>query len=231
MERRFLYHALASGVSGLITSPFQDLIEVQAASALPPTGGYSASRVEGFRYKEILSFRSATTLVTGSFSERKRTYNTLVTATVEQLNILNVITADRIVTRLASAQPEEGGPPAVSVLGSLFQNLVVAGIPLNLSVDHTHFLEFSRPRTVEVRCLARPVDLDERLGFRLLEDGGFEVPQFGRLYLAEFMSTACYQSLTMLRADLGCPVESSRPGHPGDLSISHGSSNGEFFPP
>jgi len=30
MEQIFLYHALASGVSGHITLPFQDLIEVRA---------------------------------------------------------------------------------------------------------------------------------------------------------------------------------------------------------
>src|SRR5215831_8902264 len=102
MERTFFYHALASGVSGRITAPFQDLIEVQAASALPHTGGYSAARVENFRYKEILSFRSSTTLTIGSFSEDKRKYNTLATTTVEGLNILDAVTADRIVARLAS---------------------------------------------------------------------------------------------------------------------------------
>ena len=99
MERTFLYHALATGVSGRITQPFQELLEVQAASALPSTGGYSASRVENFRYKELLSFRSAVTLTTGTFSERKRTYNTLGTVTVEGLNIHGAITADRVVAR------------------------------------------------------------------------------------------------------------------------------------
>ncbi|HEY6292507.1 MAG TPA: choice-of-anchor P family protein [Terriglobia bacterium] len=230
MERRFLYHALASGVSGKITSPFQDLIEVQGASALPSTGGYSASRVESFRYKQILSLGAVTTLTVGSFSEQKRTYDTLVTATIEQLNILNVVTADRIVTRLASAQPEEGGPPRVSILGSLIENLNIAGYPLDIRPDPRPFEKYERPRRVELRSLVDPPDLDESCGFRVDEDGAFEVPQFGRLYLAEFLSTACYQSLTMLRVELGCPVATGG-GHPASLSIGHGSSNGEFFPP
>src|SRR5208283_2842736 len=99
MEQQFLYHALASGVSGQITLPFQHLIEVQAPSALPSTGGYSASRVEGFRYEDILSFSSASTVATGS--ESGESFNTLATATVEGLNILNVVKADRVVARLA----------------------------------------------------------------------------------------------------------------------------------
>ena len=53
MEKTFLYHALASGVSGNITLPFHEVIEVQAASALPFTGGHSASRVESIRFKHI----------------------------------------------------------------------------------------------------------------------------------------------------------------------------------
>jgi len=231
MERRFLFHALASGVSGRFTAPFQDLIEGQGASALPSTGGYSASRVEGFRYKDILSLGAVTTLTVGSFSETKRTYDTLVTATVEQLNILNVVTADRVVTRLASAQPEGGGPPRVSILGSLIENLSIAGYHLDVRPDPRPFEEYARPRRVELRSLIDRPDLDESCGFGIDEDGAFEVPQFGKLYLAEFLSTACYQSLTMLRVELGCPVSTSGGGNPSALSIGHGASNGEFFPP
>ena len=230
MERTFLYHALASGVSGRITAPFQDLIEVQAASALPPTGGYSASRVENFRYKEILSFRSATTLTIGTFSDTKGKYNTLATVTIEGLNVLGAITADRIVARLASSQPEEGGPPEVSIVGSHYQNLQVAGCPLDVQPDLRRLADYSRPKRVNLQSLMIPPELDEDCGIKLLEDGAFEIPQLGKLYLLEFLSTPCYQSLTMLHLDLGCPVESGG-SRSGGVACAHASSNGEFYPP
>lgn len=229
MERTFLYHALASGVSGRITSPFQDLIEVQAASALPPTGGYSASRAENFRYKEILSFRSATTLTIGSFSESKRKYSTLATTTIEGLNILGVITADRVVARLASAQPEEGGAPEVTIVGSHFENLQVAGCPLDVQPDLRRLADYARPKRVNLQSLMVPPELDEDCGLKLHEDGAIEVPQLGKLYILEFLSTPCYQSLTMLHLDLGCPVETGGSQTAG-ASVAHVSSNGEFFP-
>ena len=230
MERTFMYHALASGVSGKITSPFQDLIEVQAASALPTAGGYSASRVESFRYKEILSFRSAATLTIGSFSEGKRKYNTLATATIEGLNILGAITADRIVARLASAQPEEGGPPEVTIVGSHFENLQVAGCRLHVHPDHRRLADYSRPKRVNLQSLMVPPELDDDCGLKLHEDGAIVVPQLGKLYLLEFLSTPCYQSLTMLHLDLGCPVESGG-SQSGGVACAHASSNGEFYPP
>jgi hypothetical protein len=230
MERTFLYHALASGVSGKITSPFQDLIEVQAASALPPTGGYSASRVENFRYKEILSFRSTTTLTIGSFSESKRKYSTLAITTIEGLNILGAITADRIVARLASTQPEEGGAPEFTIVGSHFENLQVAGYPLDVRPDLKRLAGYSRPKRVDLRSLIIPPELEEDCGLKPLEDGAIEVPQLGKLYLMEFLSTPCYQSLTMLHLDLGCPVESGG-SQTGGVACAHASSNGEFYPP
>jgi hypothetical protein len=228
MQRTFLYHALASGVSGKITAPFQDLVEVQGASAIPQTGGYSASRVENFRFKEILSFRSCTTLTIGSFSEEKRKYNTLATTTIEGLNVLGAVTADRIVARLASSQPEEGGPPEVSIVGTHFQNLQIAGYSLDARPDLRRMADYSRPKRTDLRSLMIPPELDEDCGIRLLEDGAFEVPLFGKLYLIEFLSTPCYQSLTMLHLDLGCPVESG--GQTGGVSAAHVSTNGEFFP-
>lgn len=230
MERTFLYHALAAGVSGKITAPFQDLIEVQGASALPITGGYSASRVENFRYKEILSFRSATTLTIGSFSESKRKYNTLASVTIEGLNVLDSITADRLVARLASSQPEDGGPPEVTIVGTYFQNLQVAGYALDAQPDLRRLTDYSRPKKVELRSLMIPVELAENSGITLLEDGAFEVPQLGKLYLLQFMSTPCYQSLTLLHLDLGCPVESGG-SQGGGVAAAHVASNGEFYPP
>ena len=75
--------------------------------------------------------------------------------------------------------------------------------------------------------MIRP-ELTEESGLTLHEDGAVEVPQLGKLYLIQFLSTPCYQSLTMLHLDLGCPVESG--GQTGGMAAAHISTNGEFFP-
>jgi hypothetical protein len=222
MQRTFLYHALASGVSGKITAPFQDLIEVQAASAIPPTGGYSVSRVENFRYKEIISFRSSTTVTSGNFSEAKGKYTTLASTTIEGLDILGVITADRVVARLASEQSEEG-PPRFTILGSHFDNLLVAGCRLDVRPDFERLADCKRSQKVDLRTVMIPFELDASYGLKRHLDGAIDVPELGKLYLLEFLTTPCYQSLTMLRLELGCPVT-------GKASAAHVSTNGEFFP-
>jgi len=229
MERRFLFHALATGISATLTLPFNELIEVQSASAIPVTGGYSASRVENFRYKEILSFRSAVTLVTGSYNPVKDAYCTLVTGTVEQLNILGVVTVDRLVLRLASQQSASGPDFSFTPLGSQFENLKIAGRTLHVELDRERFAETERPRKNELYTLVRPLELGRESGCDLIDEGVIEVPQFGKVYLAEFFKTSLYRSLSMLRIELGCPVQSG-PGATGSFSSGHGSSNGEFFP-
>jgi hypothetical protein len=224
MERTFLFHALATGVSGKIDLPFNDVIEIQASSALPTAGGYSTSRVESFRYKEILSFDSATTIATGSHDPDKRTYNTMVTSTVEHLNILNVVTADRIVARLASEQPEGGGPPSIIPLGSHFENLRIAGIQFSVRLNPERLSKPTpKPAKTTLQSLVAPFDLKDRPELRLLEDGAIQVSQFGRIYLAEFLNTPAFQSVTMIRVVLGCAVC-------GKATAAYVSSNGEFYP-
>ena len=225
MERTFLYHALASGVSGKITEPFQDLVEVQGASAIPTTGGHSFSRVENFRYKDIFSFRSSTTTTTGSFSDAKQRYTTSATVTIEGLDILSVVKADRVVARLVSEQPknpEEG--PVFTIAGSHFENLQVAGCRLPVRPDFGRLVDSWRPKKVDLRTVMTPLELDPGWGLKMHLDGAIEVPEFGKVYLLEFLSTPCYQSLTMLHLELGCPIT-------GRASVGHASTDGEFFPP
>ena len=57
MNRRFFYHALGVGLGGRITRPFCDVVEAQAATALPVVGGYASSRVDGYRFHDIVSIR------------------------------------------------------------------------------------------------------------------------------------------------------------------------------
>lgn len=250
MEKTFLYDARATGVSGMVTLPFQDLIHVQAPSALPITGGYSSSTVENFRYKDILSFRSASTVTTGSFSEADQSYNTLVTATVEGVNILGVVTADTVVARLTSRRPKDGGEPSIIPLGSSFANLRVGGCPVDVHLDMDRFAKWQtysdlRKALVEDKQFCAQLSFGQQdLSARppnaplfssvvnqiiphcteLKPDGqALHVPHFGTVYLAEFLITPYARSITMIRAVLGCSVE-------GRVLIAHGSGNGQGYP-
>src|SRR5260370_20656597 len=90
------FHAQAIGAGGRITRPFDELLEVQAATALPIGGGQGSSRVENFRFKNILSFRSADAHVTGSLSKGTNNCAALATIAIERLDIIDVIAANRI---------------------------------------------------------------------------------------------------------------------------------------
>jgi hypothetical protein len=142
--RHFHYHASAHALSGELTRPLQRVIEVQAGISLPSTGGVGSSHVENFRVDEVVSFRRGYAHVAGSVKEEnnKKTHTTHATATVEGLNILDVVTADRIVARLSSSfeepPPEKPGPNEGKVLlvGSKFENLTIAGYQVDVELDH-----------------------------------------------------------------------------------------------
>jgi hypothetical protein len=124
------------------------VIEVQAGISLPSTGGVGSSHVENFRVDEVVSFTRGYSHVAGSVMEEngKRTHTTYATATVEGLNILDVITADRIVARLSSSfeepVPRRPGPNEgkVLLLGSKFENLRIAGFQTDVELEHEVFL-------------------------------------------------------------------------------------------
>src|ERR1700720_4589159 len=135
----FHYHACAHAFGGHFTRPFHDLIEVQAPVVLPIVGGYGNSRVDNFRYREFIHFSKAYTHVSGGFQEGDKSNNTLVTATLEGLNILDVLTADRVVARLYSKHPAREAEGFVTMVGSKFENLKIAGCPVHVELDFDLF--------------------------------------------------------------------------------------------
>src|ERR1051325_9174596 len=108
---RFLYHAQTVGVSGRIEHPFEQIIPVQASLALPETGGFGTTRVDKFSIPGILSIEAVYSVVAGSLETRDDgtlSHDATASVTIEGLNILSVVTADRIVARIASSHPQKG---------------------------------------------------------------------------------------------------------------------------
>ncbi len=271
--KRFHYHH-ADGVAlgGRIERPFEELVPVQASLSLPAVGGYAAIRSERFAYREFISYESAHTQVAGSSVTKEGPWTTLVTTSIEGLNVLNVVTADRVVARISTEHPAEGYHPKVSFVGTQFENLRIAGcdvtaefdfdlckqgdgeaFPAEACIRDRGFLErVNRQRSVfltekqrheneqrerpegernalsdfisrhahdysdgrqhasgHVLCsLVNQITIDEsqrqcparRMGHI------FEIPDVGKLYLAELIVRHGEFQLIMLRFELGCPV-------------------------
>ena len=136
----YLFQVSTTGVWGNITEPFAETIPVQASLALPQTGGFGTARVDRFDFRGILSFESAEALVSGSGTGN--CHDSTATVTITGLNILNVVTADRVVARIASEQSRGPGRPGlISALGSSFENLRIAGYPVQPELDTDKFHE------------------------------------------------------------------------------------------
>jgi hypothetical protein len=81
-------------------------------------------------------FESAYTQVAGNVSDKPNGgWVTVASAVVEGLNVLDVVTADRIVTQVSTEHPLEGYVPRVTFLGTRFEGLKIAGVPITPVID------------------------------------------------------------------------------------------------
>lgn len=137
-ERTHRYHAEATVLEGNLTLPLVQQIYPQAFAKVPEEGGYLSQQAEEYRLEGVVSYRSAYTQVAGNRDEEKKGhgFSTLTTAVIEGLNILDVITADKIVAQLSTDHPLVGYVPTVTFLGTRFENLRIAGHPVKCHVDH-----------------------------------------------------------------------------------------------
>lgn len=164
----FHYHANAYAFSGHFTRPFEQQIDVQAASSLCVAGGHGCSRVDNFQFRNFISFKAGYTHVSGGHQVDDDTNNTLVTSTIEGLNMMDVLTADRVVCRLYSKHPKGVAEGNVTMYGSKFENLKICGKPVTIDLDFDLFKniqtfkqaidEYNRPDSGFHKQAANPFD-------------------------------------------------------------------------
>jgi hypothetical protein len=139
-ERTHKYDAETMVLSGHLVLPVSQKIEPQAHTKLPENGGYFSQRLDGYRLESVISFRSAYSHVSGNKSNKPGGgWNTLTTTVVEGLNVLEVLTADRVVGQTITEHPLEGYMPSISFLGTRFENLRIAGYPVKMEFDYDIF--------------------------------------------------------------------------------------------
>jgi hypothetical protein len=140
----YRYFGSAYGVAGLLTTPLKEVIDTQAPAVLADFGGHSINHSENFKHRDILHFSRAHTEVVGTQShlDRKRrdenddTFSTLVKSSIEHFNLMGMVTADRIVANMVATFNKYDHPEQkFKLIGSRFENLRVAGIPVKVCLN------------------------------------------------------------------------------------------------
>lgn len=135
-KRDHKYHAEATVLSGLLTLPLEQEIKPQAYAKLSEQGGYLSQHASDYKLEGVISFRSAYTQVGGNPETKQgHGWNTLSTSVIEDLNVMDVVTADRVVAQISADHPPEGYVPHFTLLGTRFENLRIAGHPVKLDLD------------------------------------------------------------------------------------------------
>jgi len=124
------YDAEAIALFGELQLPLLHKITPQLFVKLPRDGGYLNQRGREYRVESVLFYASAYTQVGGNPEVKTdRGSNTLVTAVIEGLNVLDVVTADKVVAQISTEHPKRGDGyiPKITFLGTRFENLRIAG--------------------------------------------------------------------------------------------------------
>jgi hypothetical protein len=239
VKRVFHYHANGHALSGSFTRPVSKFIEALAPTVLPTIGGYGNARVENFRLDHYVQFKAGYSHVAGSrlHKDDKEFHTTLVTVTLEGLNVLDVVTADRVVMRLSGYHVLPEDESHFSFVGSTFEDLKIGGHPVEIELSDRLFAHLDTDAKIkkeletdkEFKKMAEdpfntgtPAQLQKGHGEILcslvkkikttapgvtVEGHALVIPNFGRVYLAEALLSSCKRTLTMLRFELGSPVE------------------------
>lgn len=239
----YLFNASAVGLAGTMRRPIQSVIENQASVSLGPSGGFGSMEAKNFDFKGMVSFQRAFAQTSGTYDPQGQTYDTSVHVVVEQLNVLDVISADRIIARLSSSYSDQEPEPRILSAGSHFENLRILGervrpeLATRLFDENDTFSKFEQvaeksrhdllrtwhsrdPRAGQAYLTSLVENLELQSAVKWRRRGSIiDVPDFGRIYLAEFLIQPYRRQLNMIRLELGSPVA-------GRLVVASASCNG-----
>jgi hypothetical protein len=231
--RTHYFHANASAIGGFIERPFVKNIPVQSPTSLSPSGGADEATTANFQFEQIISARSTRSRVEGSFLGELPT--TRATATVEGLNVLDTIRVDELVAYISTEHPaQDPDVPRVDLSRTALNGLRVGEAILRVHLDlgflnngdgkrfpkRPYLLEKSLwnkadkkfdPDKGFLQCtLVEKIEVVRgKLAAKIVDTNIIEVPNIGRIHLAEFLVSGNTYELIMLRLELGCPVQGS----------------------
>jgi hypothetical protein len=134
-RRTHTFHAVAHSLGGSLTLPVNQSIPSQANASLHAGGGISHDTKGAFHHERIVSASGTYAQVMGSQSAESGPWATVATSVVENLNIQEIVTADRVIARISIEHPADGYIPKVTLVGSTFINLRIAGSPVQAMLN------------------------------------------------------------------------------------------------
>src|ERR1700749_4056277 len=140
---QYMYNASAYSLAAEFERPKKHSLSPQASVVLPGHGGHGSQRVPGYKVDGLISFKEAYSEVGGSYDDCHDIHTTHAWSVVEGLNVADMLTADRVVSRMAIYYAADGKSEAsYDITGSYFENLRIAGhkvdVKLATHVFHDH---------------------------------------------------------------------------------------------
>jgi hypothetical protein len=130
-----MYQASAYSVSAEFERPKKHSLAPQAAVVLAGHGGHGSNRASAYNVDGLISFKNAYSEVGGSFDDCHGLHTTHAWSVVEGLNVADMLTADRVVARMAVYHsPIKGVEATYDITGSYFENLRIAGYPIDVKL-------------------------------------------------------------------------------------------------
>jgi len=126
------YHAEAHALSGFLHHPVYQRIDEKATVKLRDyRGDHKQEKESRYNLEGVVTFESAASRVSGNRNLKNKGWITLSTSIVEGINVLEVITADRVVSQVSTEHAYVNGHvPSVTFLGTQFVNLRLSGFVL-----------------------------------------------------------------------------------------------------
>jgi hypothetical protein len=144
VQHYHVYHAEAHLLSGNLKHPIDQTIKPYASVELKNRrANHISQNVDATNLEGLISFQHGHTRASGCKIQKKDMwgndhsgYVTLSTSVIDGLNLLDVITADHIVSQVFTEHSLEGGHvPRVTFLGTRFENLRIGGYPVDVELD------------------------------------------------------------------------------------------------
>jgi len=192
-DSSFLLQSSAIGISGWMRG---EPIAAQPVAALPFAGGRSDQDTRNIYLNDFLSCKSASASTYIDYADEGPRLSTVVT--LERVNVADVLTADRIIARL-TGEPKGKGSLPISTVGTYFENLRIAGYPVEAPLElEDKFLgnevspvSGSLIRKFETRAIGITVS-----------DHLISIPGFGTVALADYYHGNGNFDLVMLRVEV-----------------------------
>src|SRR5882724_7685935 len=125
---QYVYGASAYALAAEFERPKKHNLPPQASVVLAGHGGHGSSRVPGQKVDGLVSYKEAYAEVGGSYDDCHGIHTTHAWSVLEGVNVADMLTADRVISRIAIYYPaDQSGEASYDITGSYFENLRIAG--------------------------------------------------------------------------------------------------------